>query len=125
MRTPSSRRTSPMGFILRLGWAEEEIISALKQANAYSFIEKNFPDGIYSQVGLGGGLLSGGQKQRIAIARAFLKRCKVLLLDEATSALDSKNEKLVQASVEGIRRELGQVTTIVVAHRLSTIRNAD
>ena len=77
------------------------------------------------EVGAGGGTLSGGQKQRIALARAFLKKPKVLIFDEATSALDRKNEIAVQNSIDLIRKELGSVTTIVIAHRLTTVRNAD
>ena len=75
--------------------SEAEIIEALKDANAWSFIKDKFSDGLETMVGSGGGQLSGGQKQRIAIARAFLKQPKILLLDEATSALDKNNEKLV------------------------------
>mmetsp|Transcript_9354 Transcript_9354/g.14181 ORF Transcript_9354/g.14181 Transcript_9354/m.14181 type:complete len:115 (-) Transcript_9354:2505-2849(-) len=76
-------------------------------------------------VGAQGGQLSGGQKQRLAIARAFVKQPKVLLFDEATSALDKKNEAKVQEAIDNIRVELGEVTTIVIAHRLTTIINAD
>jgi ABC-type multidrug transport system fused ATPase/permease subunit len=85
---------------------EEEIIEALKKANAWEFIEKH-EDKINLHVGNAGGQISGGQKQRIAIARAFLKKPRILILDEATSALDKANEKAVQASIDGIRHELG------------------
>lgn len=103
---------------------DEEIISALKKANAWEFIERH-EAGIDLHVGAAGGQISGGQKQRVAIARAFIKQPKILIFDEATSALDKKNEAEVQASIDAIRKELGAVTTVVIAHRLSTIRNAD
>ena len=74
---------------------EEEIVEALKAANAWTFIKNNMADGLDTHVGSGGGQLSGGQKQRIAIARAFIKKPRILLLDEATSALDKVNERLV------------------------------
>lgn len=76
-------------------------------------------------MGAAGGQISGGQKQRVAIARAFIKDPRILIFDEATSALDKKNEAEVQSSIDAIRKELGAVTTVVIAHRLTTIRNAD
>jgi ABC-type multidrug transport system fused ATPase/permease subunit len=97
-----------------------------KLANAHEFIE-SFADGYYTQVGERGVGLSGGQKQRIAIARAIWKRPSILLLDEATSALDTKSERLVQEALDRLlfNAHDGNVTTVVIAHRLQTVRNAD
>ena len=100
---------------------EEEIIEATKKAGAYDFISA-LPNGFDTYIGERGVKLSGGQKQRISIARVFLKNPPVLLLDEATSALDNESEKLVQESLE--RLSEGR-TTLTIAHRLTTIRNAD
>lgn len=105
------------------GATEEDIIRVAKSANAHDFISK-FPNGYHTHVGDKGAQLSGGQKQRIAIARVLLKNPKILLLDEATSALDSESEFVVQEALDGLMGK-GNRTTIVVAHRLSTIRNAD
>ena len=99
------------------------IESAARSANAWEFIS-SFSDGIHTLVGERGVRLSGGQKQRIAIARALIKQPRILLLDEATSALDTESERLVQESIDKLLQEGGR-TTIVVAHRLSTIRGAD
>ncbi|XP_006644533.3 ABC transporter B family member 4-like isoform X1 [Oryza brachyantha] len=99
----------------------EEIKRAAELANAANFIDK-LPNGYDTLVGQRGAQLSGGQKQRIAIARAILKNPKILLLDEATSALDVESERIVQ---EALNRMMVQRTTLVVAHRLSTVRNVD
>ncbi|HWR05261.1 ABC transporter ATP-binding protein [Sporomusa sp.] len=100
---------------------DEEIIAAAKNANIHEFII-GLADGYDSYVGERGTRLSGGQKQRLAIARVFLKNPQILILDEATSALDNESERYIQASLERLSKNR---TTIVVAHRLSTIRNAD
>ncbi|MBR0229578.1 MAG: ABC transporter ATP-binding protein [Clostridia bacterium] len=103
------------------GATEEEIILAAKRAGAHEFVEK-LPDGYDTYIGERGVKLSGGQKQRLAIARVFLKNPPILILDEATSALDNENELLVQRSLEELAK--GR-TTFTIAHRLTTIRNAD
>lgn len=100
---------------------DEEIITALKIANAYEFV-KDLPLGIDTNIGDSGNKLSGGQKQRLSIARAVLKNPPIMILDEATSALDTESEKLVQVALENMMQNR---TSIVIAHRLSTIQKAD
>ncbi|MEW7290474.1 ABC transporter ATP-binding protein [Aquimarina sp. 2304DJ70-9] len=100
---------------------DEEVIDALKIANAWEFV-KDLPDGIHTNIGDSGGKLSGGQKQRLSIARAVLKNPPIMILDEATSALDTESERLVQDALENMMRNR---TSIVIAHRLSTIQKAD
>ena len=101
--------------------SDEEIYDAAKKANAHEFI-KTLPNGYDTIVGDDGTLLSGGQKQRIAIARALLKDAPIIILDEATSALDSESENQIQTAIENLK--IGK-TTIVIAHRLSTVENAE
>ncbi|KMT03197.1 hypothetical protein BVRB_8g197460 [Beta vulgaris subsp. vulgaris] len=99
----------------------DEVISAAQAANAHNFI-RQLPEGYETKIGERGALISGGQKQRIAIARAIIKNPVILLLDEATSALDSESETIVQNALD--QASLGR-TTLVVAHKLSTVKNAD
>jgi ABC-type multidrug transport system fused ATPase/permease subunit len=101
--------------------SEAAVEEAARQANAYDFVT-GFPDGFETVVGERGALLSGGQKQRICIARAILKNPRVLVLDEATSALDVESERLVQQALERLMQDR---TTMVITHRLSTVKNAD
>jgi len=100
---------------------DEEIIEALKVANAWEFV-KELPNGIETNIGDAGNSLSGGQKQRLSIARAVLKNAPIMILDEATSALDTESERLVQDALENMMKNR---TSVVIAHRLSTIQNAD
>ena len=100
---------------------ENEILEALKIANAWEFV-KDLPEGMDTNVGDAGNNFSGGQKQRLSIARAVLKNPPIMILDEATSALDTESERLVQVALENMMKNR---TSIVIAHRLSTIQNAD
>jgi subfamily B ATP-binding cassette protein MsbA len=100
---------------------DEEIINAAKIANAYEFIMES-EHGFDTNIGDRGGRLSGGQRQRVSIARAILKNPPILILDEATSALDTESERLVQDALTHLMKTR---TTVAVAHRLSTIKNAD
>lgn len=103
------------------GASDEEIIVAAKKANAWQFISK-FPEGLDTKVGERGVKLSGGQRQRVAIARAILKDPAILVLDEATSSLDAESEALVQEALDKLMKDR---TTIIIAHRLATIRKVD
>jgi ATP-binding cassette subfamily B protein len=103
------------------GSTREEVIEAAKNANAHDFIE-SFPDGYDTDIGQRGIKLSGGQKQRLSIARVFLKNPEILIFDEATSALDNESERVVQESLEKLAKNR---TTFVIAHRLTTIQNAE
>lgn len=99
----------------------EEVVEAAKTANIYDFV-MSLPDGFDHVVGDRGTALSGGQRQRVSIARAVLRKARILVLDEATSAMDTESERLVQQSVDALSK---QCTVVTVAHRLSTIQNAD
>jgi len=105
----------------KLDATDDEVIEALKIANAFEFVNE-LPLGIYTNIGDSGNKLSGGQKQRLSIARAVLKNPPIMILDEATSALDTESEKFVQVALENMMQNR---TSIVIAHRLSTIQKAD
>jgi len=106
----------------KLEATQAEIEAAARAANAHTFILNDLPDGYQTMVGERGVKLSGGQRQRVAIARAILKDPRILILDEATSSLDSESESLVQ---EALERLMNGRTSFVIAHRLSTVINAD
>jgi len=101
--------------------SEGDVIAAAKAAAAHDFLMA-LPDGYQSELGERGVKLSGGQKQRIAIARAILRDSPVLLLDEATSALDAESERAVQAAIDDLAKDR---TTLIIAHRLATVKKAD
>ncbi|MFA7231500.1 MAG: ABC transporter ATP-binding protein [Victivallaceae bacterium] len=101
--------------------SDEQLVAAAKNANIFDFIA-SLPDGLDAKVGEHGVKLSGGQKQRIAIARVFLKNPPILIFDEATSSLDNESEKLIHESMEKLTENR---TTLIIAHRLSTVKNAD
>ena len=105
----------------KLDATDDEVIEALKVANAYEFVN-DLPEGIHTNIGDSGNKLSGGQKQRLSIARAVLKNPPIMVLDEATSALDTESERLVQQALENMMQNR---TSVVIAHRLSTIQKAD
>jgi subfamily B ATP-binding cassette protein MsbA len=103
------------------GSAEADIVAAAEAANAMEFIAR-MPQGIHTPIGQSGNMLSGGQRQRIAIARAILKNAPILVLDEATSALDTESERLIQQALQRLMKDR---TTLVIAHRLSTVEGAE
>jgi ATP-binding cassette subfamily B protein len=101
--------------------ADEEIIEACKQAQAWDFISKT-PDGLDSKVSQGGANFSGGQKQRLCIARALLKKPKIIILDDSTSAVDTATDAKIR---EAFAKELKGITTIIIAQRINSIAHAD
>jgi ATP-binding cassette subfamily B protein len=103
------------------GATDEEVLEAARKAHLQEFISE-LPDGFETQIGERGLKLSGGQKQRLAIARMFLKNPPILILDEATSALDTETEKIIQHSLAELAENR---TTLIIAHRFATIRDAD
>jgi ABC-type multidrug transport system fused ATPase/permease subunit len=108
----------------KLEAGDAEVEEAARLANAEAFV-RALPDAFDTEIGERGVKLSGGQKQRIAIARAILKEASVLVLDEATSSLDAESEAVIQDALAGLFRQRRNVTTLIIAHRLSTVRQAD
>ncbi|KAI7177090.1 hypothetical protein KC324_g9709, partial [Hortaea werneckii] len=119
----SIRENISMGLIESHEPSEAQMEKALRSANIFDFVQ-SLPEGLHTSLGNRGTQLSGGQRQRIAIARALIRDPRVLLLDEATSALDTESEKVVQAALMDAAKD-GHRSTIAVAHRLSTIKDAD
>jgi ATP-binding cassette subfamily B (MDR/TAP) protein 1 len=119
----SIRENVAMGLVESKEATEAQIEQACKDANIFDFV-LSLPEGLNSEVGPRGAKLSGGQRQRVAIARALIRDPKILLLDEATSALDTESERIVQAALSEAAKD-GKRSTIAVAHRLSTIKDAD
>jgi ABC-type multidrug transport system, ATPase and permease components len=114
----------PYGLTYRLpgpNAVENDLIEVLKQAAAYDFICK-LPEGLDTVIGDRGVRLSGGERQRLALARALLRKPSLLIMDEATSNLDSENEKKILKAIDDIH---GEITILMIAHRISTIKNAD
>ncbi len=107
--------------IQETGATEEEVLNAARMANIHEYIE-SLPEGYETLVGERGVKLSGGQQQRVSIARVFLKNPPVLIFDEATSSLDTESESLIQESLEKLSENR---TTIIIAHRLSTVKDVD
>lgn len=116
---PSTEESAPAATSV----SDADIEAALRAANAWDFVS-SLPDGVHTAAGSNGTQLSGGQRQRIAIARSLIRNPRVLLLDEATSALDTESEKIVQSALAEAAKK-GDRITVAVAHRLSTIKDAD
>ena len=119
----SIRENVAFGLDEELEATDDRIEAALRAANAWDFVS-SLPEGVRTLCGTSGSQLSGGQRQRVAIARALVRQPRVILLDEATSALDTESERVVQVALAEAAAQ-GDRITVAVAHRLSTIRNAD